>query len=88
MEWSLRRPLRKGEKMALCKYCYTEFQRTCSVQKYCCNACAKKASYEKQAERAREMRKKRPQKCAVVEIAAQARAEGLSYGQYVAKYEI
>lgn len=67
-------------------------------QKYCCAECRNKAATLKQMEEMKELaqakdmetpkvvRKKKKPKYTIAQINEMARAEGLNYGQYVAKY--
>lgn len=55
-----------------------------SKRKYCCNACRLEAESLKTITGRRKRAKKKAS--ALAEINAAARSEGLSYGQYVAKY--
>ncbi len=53
-------------------------------QKYCCNACRLEAESLRTITGRRKRAKKKAH--AIAEINAAARSEGLTYGQYVAKY--
>lgn len=66
------------EKIMICKHCGKEFVRQAARQIYCSAECRLAKRSFNYAE---------PKKInAVVEIAKKAKAEGLSYGQYVSKY--
>ena len=54
-------------------------------QKYCCKECQQAAQKIRDKARAAETRKKDNGK-ALADIVRKAKAEGLTYGQYVAKY--
>lgn len=70
-------------------------QKTCLVcgksfiglvqQKYCCKKCATMAYNRNQQER-QERRRRKKANADLIDIARKSREEGLTYGQYVAKY--
>ncbi len=62
-------------------------------KKYCCSECRRKAQTEKKAKeckKPKEIETKKPKRklgsLSLEQINKRARAEGLTYGQYVAKY--
>jgi tRNA(Ile2) C34 agmatinyltransferase TiaS len=67
----------------LCLHCGKKF-RAAGSKKYCCAECKKAAAKE----RSRIKAQKKKGITALDQIAAAALAEGLSYGQYVAKYKL
>lgn len=77
-----------------CIICGKEFTARRDSQKCCSSECRKenasryqKAKYYKTSRTAKSPEPKRP-KNNITEIAVAARAEGLTYGQYVARYEM
>jgi len=68
-----------------CGYCKREFDQWNYTQKYCSHDCARAAAKIKDKIR-REQQKKKKVKSGmkIAEIDKLARAEGLTYGQYVA----
>lgn len=76
-----------------CKYCGKEFQaeyRKNHTRLYCSFACKRKSNTKMQTDRRRSSKEECPTKfnTELDIIAAEARKEGLSYGQYVAKYNV
>lgn len=71
-----------------CVVCGNKFQPVARTQIYCGKVCAKKG--DREIKRKRELAKKEEKKKsnALIDIAVAARREGLSYGQYVAKYGV
>ena len=69
-----------------CEWCGAKFTAD-AKRKYCCHKCAKSAnSYRgKGKNKPRKTERKKPQ-LTLAQINELARAEGLNYGQYVAKY--
>ena len=55
-----------------------------SKRKYCCNAC--RLEYESLKTISGRSRRAKKRASALAEVNAAARSEGLTYGQYVAKY--
>ena len=68
------------KKLKNCIHCGREFKPACNAQKYC-KACAMKMYWSA---------KKKKEECgkAISSLNAEARAAGMSYGQYVAKMQI
>lgn len=71
-----------------CKVCGKEFQPVNWRQIYCGKECNIVANKRIQKERYRKEKTHRRGGLTIAEIALMARAEGLTYGQYVAKYRI
>ena len=80
----------------MCQCCGKEFVSYNGIQKYCGPECKREANRLWQAEYQRmygkDYRKRTKRKSSssdeLVRIAVAARKEGLSYGQYVAKYHL
>ena len=76
--------------------CGEAFQANSTKRKYCSDACYKKANRERQKERkyveAKELefsiKERFPGYSKIAAIGVAAKAEGLSYGQYVGKYGV
>lgn len=73
----------KTEKVCVCGFCEKEF-KTMRVKTYCSNECRYAANGQKK-EVNKDKGKTKP-KVSLAELNARARAEVLSYGQYMAKY--
>ena len=86
----------KDVKTRKCEVCGEAFQANSTKRKYCSDACYKKANREKQKERkyveAKELetsiKERFPGYSKIAAICVAAKAEGLSYGQYVGKYGV
>lgn len=78
-----------AEMTKVCMMCFREFL-TKSHRAECCPECRTRRMYDVQAEyrRRKKEAKKAKQVSRISEIAALAAAEGMSYGQYVAKYGV
>ena len=66
-----------------CEHCGGHFNAARINIKYCCRSCRDKAYRERQKSPYNEKREKKMDR--ICEINEKARAEGLSYGQYVGK---
>ena len=83
-------------KTATCPICGETFAPNRSHQKYCslacqrysCNTSAKEFRAEQQAERERRIKERFFGYSKIAAICIAAKAEGLSYGQYVGKYNL
>lgn len=75
----------KTERVLVCGWCEKEFV---SMRKktYCSNECRYEANGRKRKQTAKS--KKTKPKFTLAQVNAMARAEGLSYGQYMAKYSL
>ena len=62
----------------VCRWCGKEFEAT-TYRKFCCEACKKEFHSKRKPNNKKNMKN-------IVKINELARKEGLSYGQYVAKY--
>ena len=87
----------KAHTIAKCCICGKEFEKSVANSKYCSDECRKvglsnnvKNFHERKMQQELEQRKKRKRqknnRDKITEIAIAARKEGLTYGQYVAKY--
>lgn len=71
-----------------CVVCGKKFQPVARTQIYCSKVCAKKRDRELRRERELAQREEKKKSNALIDIAVAARREGMSYGQYVAKYGV
>lgn len=86
----------KDVKTRKCEVCGEAFQANSTKRKYCSDACYRKANREKQKERkyveAKELetsiKERFPGYSKIAAICVAAKAEDLSYGQYVGKYGV
>ena len=71
-----------------CKWCKKEFIQLRHTQTYCSVECRTKATRERDRERERKVREakrmEKNKKSALRELTIEARAHGMTYGQYVA----
>ena len=70
------------EEQRFCVYCFKP--RPIGKKKYCCNQCRLDA--DKGKSKKAKLKKARETAQAIADLNQAAKAEGLSYGQYVAKY--
>lgn len=93
---SKRKRQQLNRKTVICPYCGLEFVQTHGSQKYCSDICAYEAKKERtldrywdqQPERKPEhVKKTRKRKLTLQQVAALAKAAGMTYGQYVANME-
>lgn len=80
----------KTEKTCICGYCEKEF-KTMRKRTYCSSECRIAANGQKQRVADRKLKAKRDKskpKFTLAQVNAMARAEGLTYGQYMAKYSL
>lgn len=78
-----------------CAVCSRRYIATRANKKYCSSECfdigekraAKKRYSKQESKKAIAKKKKEEQRQAIVNVAAEAKKHGLSYGQYVAKME-
>jgi ribosomal protein L20 len=76
-----------------CKWCGSEYQTERKNTRYCCDECEKKAKketerryQERKLEKARKRLKLDADRLSISDVNALARAEGLTYGKYLAKH--
>lgn len=71
-----------------CPVCHKKFTTAHHSQKYCSKDCHRLYKQIQNKEQYQEKQKRKKKKTALNDIAAAALAEGLTYGQYVAKYNL